>query len=96
MGGIERVVSMLSSYFAEQYGYDMTVVSLETEETDDKGFDYGNKVKIEHLGYSTDEYANRRLLNQRVRKILENEEKKKTDMKEIHTQQKERHLKIMY
>ena len=80
VGGIERVVSMLSSYFAEQYGYDMTVVSLETEETDDKGFDYGNKVKIEHLGYSTDEYANRRLLNQRVRKILENEEKKKTDI----------------
>ena len=80
LGGIERVVSMLSSYFTDEFDYNVTVVSLETKKTDEISFKFSKKVKIEHLGYNPEEYGNRFLLNKRIRKILKNEEEKKTDI----------------
>lgn len=80
LGGIERVVSMLSNYFVENYDYDIRIVSLDTNDSDKNGFDFNSKVKIKHCGYNADEYGNRRLLNKRIRKILKDEEGRKTDI----------------
>lgn len=79
-GGIERVVSMLSNYFADKYNYDMRIVSLNTKGSDKSGFDFNSKIQIKHCGYNANEYGNRRLLNKRIRKILKDEEKQKTDI----------------
>ena len=80
LGGIERVISMLSNYFTKEYDYDVRIVSLNTKKTDKDGFEFNPKVAIEHCGYSADEYINRRLLNKRIREILKDEEARKTDI----------------
>ena len=80
LGGIERVISMLSNYFVENYGYNIRIVSLNTKDSDKEGFSFDSRIKIDHCGFSVDEYANRRLLNRRIRNILKNEEARKTDI----------------
>ncbi|GEM_PF-2253924 len=80
LGGIERVISMLSNYFVEKYGYEVRIVSLNTKETDECGFDFNPKITIKHCGYSPEEYTNRRLLNSRIREILKDEEERDTNV----------------
>lgn len=80
LGGIERVVSMLSNYFVEKYGYEVSIISLNTKETDKSGFDFNPKITIKHCGYDPEEYTNRRLLNRRIREILKDEEKCDTNV----------------
>lgn len=80
LGGIERVISMLSNYFVNNYGYRIKIISLNTEASGGEGFKFNSKIRIKHCGYSVDEYTNRCLLNRRIRDILKNEEAEKTDI----------------
>lgn len=80
LGGIERVISMLSNSFVEKYGYDVRIVSLNTKESDEGGFEFNSKIAIKHCGYSPEEYINRRFLNMRIREFLKDEERRGTNV----------------
>ena len=80
LGGIERVVSMLSGYFVEKFNYEVSIVSLNTKKGEKTGFVFNEKIKIEHCGYPESEYGNRYLLDKRIRKFLKEEEVQETDI----------------
>jgi glycosyltransferase involved in cell wall biosynthesis len=70
---------MLSDYFVKNFDYDVSIISLNTTESEKTGFDFNEKVRIKHCGFREEEYGNRYLLNKRIRQILKEEEKAKTD-----------------
>ena len=53
-GGVERVISLKASYFAEQFGYDVTIITTDGE---DKEFFFplSEKVKVINLGVHFEE-----------------------------------------
>ena len=53
-GGVERVLSLKANYFAEQFGYDVTIITTDGE---DKGFFFplSEKVKVINLGVHFEE-----------------------------------------
>lgn len=53
-GGVERVVTLKASYFAEQYGYDVTIIVTEGKGRD-SFFPLSNKVKVINLAINFEE-----------------------------------------
>lgn len=53
-GGVERVVTLKASYFAEQYGYDLTIITTDGEDRD-SFFPLSDKVKLINLAIHFEE-----------------------------------------
>ena len=80
LGGIERVISMLSDYFVKNFNYDVSIVSLNTSASERTEFEFNELVNIKHCGFLEEEYGNRYLLHKRIRQILKDEESTKTNI----------------
>lgn len=53
-GGVERVLSLKANYFADKYGYDITIITTDGNEND-FFFPLSDKVKVINLGIHFDE-----------------------------------------
>ena len=53
-GGVERVITLKASYFAEQYGYDVTIIVTEGKGRD-SFFPLSDKVKVVNLAINFEE-----------------------------------------
>ena len=53
-GGVERVLTLKANYFADVYGYDITIVTTDGEEKENY-FPLSSKVKVVNLCINFDE-----------------------------------------
>lgn len=53
-GGVERVLSLKANYFAERYGYDITIITTDGEEKP-HFFPLSDKIKVINLGINFEE-----------------------------------------
>ena len=53
-GGVERVIALKATYFAEQYGYDVTIIVTEGKGRD-SFFSLSDKVKVINLAINFEE-----------------------------------------
>ncbi len=70
IGGIERVVNMLSNYFYNEFNYEMKIVSIFSQK-DNLFFDFAKGIKIVHYGEKYRIFENKRDENKYYKKILE-------------------------
>lgn len=75
VGGIERVINILSNYFYNEFKYDIEIVSIFTQ-NDDLFFDFSKGIKITHYGETYKFFNSRkdesRYYNNILRDILTN------------------------
>ena len=65
IGGVERVVCNLSSYFTNENNWDVEIISLSTDSSD-IFFDIDSKVKITHLNWNRHIIQNKSEFNKRI------------------------------
>ena len=57
-GGVERVLSLKANYFAEYYGYDVTIITTDGQDLENF-FPLSDKVKVVNLGINFEEMWHR-------------------------------------
>ena len=60
-GGVERVLSLKANYFAEYYGYDVTIITTDGQDLENF-FPLSDKVKVVNLGINFEEMWHRSLI----------------------------------